>query len=167
MLRSCCWTILLSWLLLPSATVATAQDMPLADVLIEGQDWELVAEGFKFTEGTTVDAAGNVFFTDIPNNRIHKIDLDGKVSVFVENSGGCNGLKFAPDGRLYACQSGKEFRKIVAYDDRGVATTIADDVMSNDLVVNRQGGVYFTDPENKQVWYVPPKGEKRVVDKGI
>ena len=43
---------------------------------------------------------GEVFFTDIPNHRIHKIALDGKVSLFAEDTGGANGLMFGPDGRL-------------------------------------------------------------------
>ena len=45
---------------------------------------------------------GEVFFTDIPNNRIHKVSLDGKVAMFAENTGGANGLMFGPDGKLYA-----------------------------------------------------------------
>jgi sugar lactone lactonase YvrE len=41
-----------------------------------------VGEGYRFTEGPASNAKGEVFFTDIPNNRIHKIGLDGKVSIF-------------------------------------------------------------------------------------
>ena len=33
--------------------------------------------GFKFTEGPAADHRGRLYFTDIPNNRIHKIDADG------------------------------------------------------------------------------------------
>lgn len=62
-----------------------AQDMPITQVLVDGKGWELVGEGYGFTEGPAVDAAGNVFFTDIPNDRIYKIDLAGNVGVFVEN----------------------------------------------------------------------------------
>jgi enterochelin esterase-like enzyme len=77
------------------------------------KDWELVSQGHKFTEGPAVDKDGNVFFTDIPNNRIHKIGLDGKVGVFREDTGGANGLMVGPDGRLYACQDTRQ--RIVAY----------------------------------------------------
>ena len=42
-------------------------------ILDPDHDWEMVSEGHKFTEGPAVDRQGNVFFTDIPNNRIHKI----------------------------------------------------------------------------------------------
>jgi sugar lactone lactonase YvrE len=139
--------------------------MPLSMILIEGEGWELVASGFKFTEGPAVDSEGNLYFSDVPNNRIHKLDAAGKVSVFVENSYSTNGLMFGPDGRLYGCQNGKQ--RIVAYDRGGKATTIAEGVESNDLAVNGAGGVYFTDPAHRRIWYVSPAGEKRVVDEGI
>lgn len=143
-----------------SAT-AQAQDMPLSDVLIDGKGWELVGEGYKFTEGPAADAAGNVYFTDIPNNRIHKINLEGKVSVFAEDTQGANGLMFGADGRLYACQNGA--KKIVAYDAAGKAATIAEDVASNDLVVNRAGDIYFTDPAGGKVFFIKQGGKPVVV----
>jgi len=107
------------------AACAHAQDMALSQVLIDGEGWQQVAEGFKFTEGPAVDAAGNLYFTDIPNDRIHKLDVaSGKLSVFVENSYKTNGLMFGSDGRLYGCQNGQQ--RIVAFDSQGNATTIAD-----------------------------------------
>lgn len=150
-------------LLMTSST--WAQDMALSGVLIDGEGWELVAEGFDFTEGPAADEHGNLFFTDIPKNRIHKLDAQGKLSVFVEQSHATNGLMFGANDRLYGCQQG--MRRIVVFDSSGATTTIADDVDCNDLVVHRNGGVYFTDPGNKRVWYVNPQGEKRIVDEGI
>ncbi len=96
-----------------------------------------MSQGHKFTEGPAVDKAGNVFFTDIPNNRIHKIGLDGKVSTFKEDTGGANGLMFGPGGRLYACQDGR--RRIVAYSMDGRETVIAEGINSNDLAVTSRG----------------------------
>src|SRR5262245_12800551 len=127
--------------------------------------WEVVSRGHRFTEGPAVDAAGNVFFTDIPNNRIHKIAADGNVSVFRENTGEANGLMFGPDGRLYACQNGR--KRIVAYAPDGKESVIAEGVNSNDLAINPRGEIYFTDPQNKRVWFVDAKGNRRVVHEGI
>ena len=87
---------------------------------------------------------GNVFFSDIPNSRIHKISVDGKVTVFRENTGEANGLMFGPDGRLYACQNGR--KRIVAIRPDGTESVIAEGVNSNDLAVNPRGEIYFTDP---------------------
>ena len=48
-----------------------------------------------------------------------------------------------------------------------VATAVATDVNSNDLVINAKGEIWFTDPANKKVWYLKPGGEKRVVHEGL
>src|SRR5438105_10826845 len=134
-------------------------------VLDSDPGWELVSQGHKFTEGPAVDASGNVFFSDIPNSRIHKISVGGKVTVFRENTGEANGLMFGPDGRLYACQNGR--KRIVAFAADGKESVIADGVSSNDLAINARGEIYFTDPQNKQVWFIDAKGNKRVVHQGI
>ena len=155
--------ILLASLFLSAAV--RAQDMPLSQVLIEGEGWELVSQGHQYTEGPAVDAQGNVFFTDVPASKIYKIDLEGNVTTLVEDSGHTGGLMFGPGGKLYGGR--RETKQIVAFDEQGEASIIAEDVEGNDLVVTREGGVYFTEPSTHQVWYVDPDGEKRVVDKGI
>lgn len=131
------------------------------EVLGQNSEWELVSQGHKFTEGPAVDKAGNVYFTDIPNNRIHKIGLDGKVSVFKEDTAATNGLEVGPDGRLYGCQNGR--KRIVAYTADGTESVIASDVESNDLAITAKGAIYFTDPRNHKVWLIDEKGGKRVV----
>lgn len=142
-----------------------ASRQPVATaILLPGQEWQLVSSGHGFTEGPAANAQGEVFFTDIPKNRIHKIALDGKVSVFAEDTGGANGLMFGEDGRLYACANTR--RAIVAYDDQGQAETLVADVESNDLVVLRGHG-YFTDPSHHQIWHVDGNLEKKVVDTGL
>ncbi|MFQ5733510.1 MAG: hypothetical protein ACE5KM_16350, partial [Planctomycetaceae bacterium] len=65
------------------ASTAFAQDMPLRRVLIDGESWELIGQGYRFTEGPAADAGGNVFFTDVPANRIYRIDAKtNKVTLF-------------------------------------------------------------------------------------
>ena len=135
----------------------------MAKAILGSSQWELVASGYRFSEGPAVRKTGEVFFTDIPNSRIHRIGLDGKVTVFKEDTGGANGLMFGPDDRLYACQNGR--KRIVAYALDGQETAIAEEVSSNDLVVTPKGDIYFTDPLNKQVWFIPKGGQKRVVYK--
>lgn len=135
---------------------------PVMEVLGAGSEWKLVSDGHGFTEGPAVNARGEVFFTDIPNSRIHKVGLDGRVSVFAEDTGKANGLMFGPDGRLYACANGR--KQIVAYDEAGRVSVIAEGLESNDLCVAGNGNIYVTDPPNRQVWLITPKGGKRVVD---
>jgi gluconolactonase len=132
------------------------------NVIIDGDPgWQLVSDGHKFTEGPAVDAQGNVYFSDIPYSRIHKVTTAGKVSLFREDTGEANGLMFGPDGRLYACQNGR--RRIVAYSMDGKESIVAVDVNSNDLAINPRGEIYFTDPAGKRIWMLDSKRNKRVV----
>lgn len=158
------WFVSIGLVLMVASSVL-AQDMSVGNVLIDGQGWQQLGEGYRFTEGPAADADGQVYFTDIPNNRIHKIDLDDKITVFAENTAATNGLKFGPDGLLYGCRDGD--KRIVTYDKSAKVETVAEGVNSNDLVVGGDGGIYFTDPPGGRVWYINPGREKRVVAEGI
>ncbi len=154
----------------PARVKAGAGSAQLKDILIPGQGWELVADGYKFTEGPAANAKGEVFYNDIPNNKTYKVGLDGKVSVHFPDARNANGQAFGPDGRLYAVTGAT--KQVVAYDAEGKAAVLADGVLANDLVVRHDGGVYFTDPNNtgkelNKVWFISPKGEKTVVDTGL
>src|SRR5438046_10069276 len=98
---------LLTISLLPLQPMARAQnlagDEALSKVLIEGEDWRLVADGFGFTDAACADAEGNFYFYDLgKGTSINRIGADGKVAPFIETAPKCSGWKFGPDGRLYA-----------------------------------------------------------------
>jgi gluconolactonase len=106
--------------------------------------------GFKFTEGPAADRDGNVYFSDIPNQRINKVDANGNLSAFRENSNHANGLMLNAKGEIVACEMDG---RIVAYSPDGQSRRVLADKYEgkrfnapNDLVIDRQGGIYFTDP---------------------
>jgi sugar lactone lactonase YvrE len=160
---------MIRWLtlaLLTTGLTASAQDMPLSQILIDGEGWQAVGEGFQFTEGPAVDRQGNVYFVDVPASKIYKLDLPSrKITLFAEETGRASGLMFGGDGRLYACQNGA--RAIVAYDAAGKPAKICEDIDVNDLVVTRDNHIYVTDPKNHRVWHVDPAGTKTIADEGI
>jgi sugar lactone lactonase YvrE/enterochelin esterase-like enzyme len=133
--------------------------------LVPGEDWQLVSEGHRATDGPAVNDKGELFFSDPANNRIHKVGLDGKVAIFAENTSGANGMMFGPDGRLYA--GATRSKQIVAYDAAGQTQVVATDVTVNDLAVNVKGDIYFTDSPGRKVWFIPKGGAPRMVDEGI
>ena len=143
----------------------------LQEILIEGKDWELVGEGYRFTEGPVANHEGIVFFNDIPNEKTYRIDEDGNIHEFIAASNRANGQAFGPDGRHYAAAAGTG--AVVVYDENGEATTVADGIPNcNDLVVAHNGNIYVTAPnrENQRqskVWLIRPDGEKIVVDEGL
>ena len=145
-----------------------AGDMALSKVLIEGEGWQLLAEGFGFTDAACSDAEGNFYFMDIGKGTgIQKITPDGKVSTFLDGTPKCSGLKFGPDGRLYACTQGPKKQVIALSVPGGAVTVLADNVQPNDLVVSKAGYVYFTETGKGQVSIIAPKGDLHAGALGI
>jgi gluconolactonase len=115
------------------------------------------AATIAFTEGPADDAEGNIYFSDILNSRIMKCSADGKVSVFRADSGRTNGNLFDQEGRLVSCE-GSEMgpggrRRIVRTDlQTGEVSVLTERFQGirynspNDLAIDSQGRIYFTDP---------------------
>ena len=151
--------------LLLGAQLCDAQDMPLTQVLIEGEDWQSLSKGHKFTDGLTCDAEGNLYFSDVAGGTtINRLGHDGKLTVVVKDAPRISGMHFGPDGRIYACQGGS-FGRIVAFDLKtGDREVIAENVKPNDLVVTSDGHVFFTETSKMQVSHVPPGGKVKAAD---
>ena len=117
---------------------------------VAAQPVEKIADGFRFTEGPAWSRDGFLVFSDIPANRLLKFVPGAGVTVYREASGGTNGNTYDREGRLYSCQ-GHE-RRVVRMAKDGAATVLAERFEGkrlnspNDLVVRRDGHVYFTDP---------------------
>ncbi len=142
----------------------------LQEILLPDEPWELVAEGYRFTEGPATSPDGQVFFNDVVTNTTYRVNADGEVEVFLENNEGGDGQRFGPDGRLYAVTGGEN--QIRAYTANGEMSVIADGFRGNDLVVAHNGHIYVTHPSwdgtgTSQIWHISPDGEKQVVDTGL
>lgn len=147
-------------------TAARNERQPIMKVLAPGQDWQLVSEGHRFTEGPDAAPDGTVFFADAGQQKIHRVAPDGKVSVFAEKTGGADGMAFGPDGRLYAACN--QDRCIASWDiSTGERKVIASDLDPNDLTVAHDGNLWFTDHKNRKIWHVAPDGKKQQVDEGL
>ena len=151
-----------------------------ASIIAAGATVKKLSGVFKFTEGPAVDAEGNVFFTDQPNNRIHKWSVDGKLSVFHKNPGRANGLYFDKKGNLLACADLDN--ELWSIDMRGRVTVLVKGYKGkklngpNDLWIDLKGGIYFTDPfykrpywnrgpmeqDGKHVYYLYPDRKKLI-----
>jgi gluconolactonase len=111
------------------------------------------------TEGPAVAPDGSIYFSDIPvssdKGMILRFDPKTKqTTVFTADSGKSNGLKFDAQGYLIACEGSDEGgRRVARYDPKtGKSVTLADRYRGkrfnapNDLVIDRKGRIYFTDP---------------------
>lgn len=161
---------------LPIGELIPPSSGPLFD---PGTKVKKIAGDFEFTEGPAMGPDGRIYFTDIPNSRIHAYDpASGELAVFRENSGGANGLMFTGNDALYACEGGNRQLTRQYGDEVNVLADKFDGKRfnsPNDLVLDGKGGVYFTDPrygnrddlemDVEAVYYLPRNGKlRRVID---
>ncbi len=146
-------------------------------VVAAGAKIELIKEGFNGTEGPVALPDGSLAFTETTGNRITRIAADGTTSPLVENSNGSNGLGFNARGELISVQVADT--RVGVVHPEGRKRTLVDNFEGlpfgrpNDLVVDKRGGVYFTDsganvpagqvPSTKPVakpaiYYISPEG---------
>ena len=106
----------------------------------------------RLTEGPVWDGE-YLYFTHIQAHRIMRYDpKGGAITEWRTGTNFTNGLAFDAKGRLFGCSSGA--RAIVRFDPDGKMVTIADSVAGkklntpNDLAIDRQGRIWFTNPWN-------------------
>ncbi|MCB5189138.1 SMP-30/gluconolactonase/LRE family protein [Methylobacillus arboreus] len=168
-------------------TDAWADDDPVTPaipgVVAGGVKISLIKDGFTGTEGPIGLPDGSLIFTETQANRITRIDEDENVTTYIADSNGANGLALSPSGELYAVQTLKprvgiihpaEKTKILAEKYNGKPLN-----RPNDLVLDKKGGVYFTDPgingplkpgqspTQPAVYYIKPSGELLLIDSEI
>jgi gluconolactonase len=163
----------------PRAQESRAPQAEIAGVIAAGARVEEVRGGFKGLEGPVAAPDGGLFFSDIPANITYKLEPNGTIAVWRENTNGANGLFLARDGRLLAAEGAG--RRIVAVtpDKRAMPLATAFNGQPlrgpNDVIADSRGGIYFTDPaprpapdvapkEPGNVHYLSPKGEVLVLD---
>lgn len=152
-----------------------------ARIIAKGAKLTQVASDYIFTEGPAADREGNIFFTDQPNNRIMRWGTDGNITVFMEDAGRSNGLYVDHEGNLLACAD--ENNQLWRISPGKEVEVLIEDMEGkklngpNDLWVDPNGGIYFTDPfykrkywtrtekeiEQERVYYLSPDGDLTVV----
>lgn len=140
------------------------------NIIAEGAELTLVAEGYKFTEGPATDKNGDVYFTDQPNDRIVKWSATtNTVSDWMQPSGRSNGLYFDHDGNLLSCADEKN--ELWRIDMEKNTTVLISDFEQkllggpNDLWVDPNGGIYFTDPLYERPWWEPT--DNRITERRV
>ncbi len=145
---------------------------------------EKIGSGYQFTEGPVWSREGFLVFSDIPSNRIFHMEPPrgeketARTAAWRTNSGGANGNTFDAQGRLYTCEG--HARRVTRTDKKGKVEVLAAEWQGkrlnapNDIVVRRDGQVYFTDPafgsavdaralDFYGVFHITPKGELSLV----
>ncbi|WP_083608104.1 SMP-30/gluconolactonase/LRE family protein [Teredinibacter haidensis] len=149
-------------------------------LLLQGvEPAQLNAEPYQLTEGPTWDGGNFVYFTEIYKSRIHRYNIvHGTFELVRENTQNANGLRFSPDGLLWVCEQSAG-RIVRLNNETGKVVTVSGEYEGkpfnhpNDLVLDKSGGVYFSDPvwnetlHRKQpvngVYYVNADGDARLL----
>jgi gluconolactonase len=139
-----------------------------------------VANGLVFAEGPAWSRDGYLVFSDVPENKLLEFKIGQKPSLFRGNSNGAMGNAFDAQGRLYTCET--HSRRVTRTDKKGKVDVIVERYEGkrfnapNDIVVRKDGQVYFTDPAfgNQEdtreldffgVYHVSPRGEVELIAK--
>lgn len=161
-------------LLISQSFFAFAQKQVPPSIVAKGAVPELLADDFTFTEGPAVDQAGNVYFTDQPNNRIWKYSTAGFLSVYMAGANRANGLYIDAEDNILACADLNN--QLIRISPDKQVSILVDKVAGkqlngpNDLWLAPNGGIYFTDPyyqrrywrnkqkdmEGEHVYYLSP-----------
>lgn len=141
---------------------------------------EKVVTGLRFAEGPAWSPEGFLLFSDTVTNKLHKLFPGQKDSEFAEIPGGPIGNAYDSEGRLYTCEFRE--RRITRTSKNGKVEVLAARFEGkrlnapNDIVVRRDGHVYFTDPafgsqqDTREldfygVFHLTPKGEMEAIAK--
>jgi len=145
----------------PTVGAVARMDPALEKLVPLGAKVEKVHGDFGFIEGPVwARSGGYLLFSDIPKNSIMKWTPDGKViairtSIFAGTFPegvliGTNGLTLDGQGRIVAAEHGN--RRVSRFEKDGSVTVLADRYQGkrlnspNDLVIRKNGDIYFTDP---------------------
>jgi gluconolactonase len=137
---------------------------------------------FAFVEGpvwVTKDG-GYLLFSDIYNSQIMKMSQPNQPTVYRPFTNASNGNSMDAEGRLYSAE--RDGHRIVRMEKNGAVTVVAGQYEGkrfnspNDVVVRKDGQVYFSDPASAAVldkreldfngvYHVSPSGKVNLVAK--
>jgi gluconolactonase len=163
----------ISTLLAVTTVLACAQDF--SDIRLEK-----IAKDLNYAEGPAWSPDGFLMYSDTVTNKLHKFTPGKGDAEFSTVAGGPIGNAYDSQGRLYTCEFRE--RRITRTSKNGKVEVLASRFEGkrfnapNDIVVRRDGQIFFTDPAfgNQQdsreldfygVFHLTPHGELTAIAK--
>ena len=143
--------------------------------------FERLAQNYRFTQGVAWSKPGGyLIFSDTPSDRLMKWTPGTEITVYRAEANGPAGNAFDAQGNLYTCET--RTRRVTRTDKNNKIDVIAETFEGKKLnapsqiVVSRNGNVYFTDPafggqsDHREldfygVYHIPQKGPVTLVAK--
>ena len=141
----------------------------LNDIVLPGEGWQLVGEGYQFATSLAVNAKGEVLFNDHTDSKTYRVGLDGVVSDWLSDSQAYMSQAFGPDGKLYV--GSYKAKAILAWTEDGHSSDHAKNFTAYKIIVHSNGNLYAIEPgsdsgTSSKIWLVKPDGTASIVDAG-
>lgn len=136
---------LIALVLVSAVPIPRAEPQEFANVTVE-----TIVKDAHYAEGPVWSLDGFLLFSDTVTDRIEKWAPGKGVSEYASRPGGASGNAYDQDGRLYTCEFRE--RRVTRTAKNGKTEVLASRFEGkrlnapSDIVVRRDGNVYFTDP---------------------
>ena len=163
------------WCLFGSALIlshAAAQQQPPAEkqttatsipgVVAAGTKVERVWTGLKAADGLISEPNGTLLLPEQKADRVSRVDKDGKITLYLEDTNEAGGIAIDPKGRVIAVERNMPPRvRVLAPERKVLADSFEGKPLQRlaDIVGDKKGGVYFTEGANSSVYYLNPSGQ--------
>lgn len=144
----------------------------MADIVDETVAVERVGSGFDFTEGPVWHPTErHLIFSDMPGDHMRRWTPDGKIETFRKPSNMANGNVYDRQGRLVTCEHARS--RVTRTEPDGKITVLASHYdgkelnSPNDIIVDRAGAIYFTDPSFGRMEYYGVPREQELSFQGV
>src|SRR5437868_1296479 len=157
----------------PPNTVQLQPAPDIPGVIAGGTMPEVVIRGLTSSDDPFWLPNVGLIFSESQANRIVRLDEHDQPVTFLGGLLNPLGMTFTAQGELISIQTKPGFMGPRVVWPKGHERIIADNYQGkpfgrpNDIVADRKGGLYFTDPPASAVYYVPPGGAIIRVDDRI
>jgi len=127
----------------------------IRDIFFKAPILERIAKGYSFVEGPVFKQSNQtLYFTDFPNETIHKWDAINGAEVFTNEGLRAIGLTLDESEQIIAAQS--RLRRVAVVNElasEGIVDNIDGKKFNsiNDVIVAKNGDILFTDPFSKML----------------
>ncbi len=151
-------------------TIAAGPSAPrVKDIITPDGHWELASQNHREARSPACNSKGEIFFVDVAENKLYRIDVGGQVQVFLQDAARANGLTIGPKDEIYTVSS--TTGNVMSYDATGQGHMLISGMPGQYVLARSDGTLYVTTAEtqgmaNSQVWLIKD-GKKTLVDSGL
>ncbi|WP_298294241.1 SMP-30/gluconolactonase/LRE family protein [uncultured Litoreibacter sp.] len=152
--------------------IVEPREISMADIIDVDVKLDFVVGGFEFIEGPVWHPQNKqLIFSDIPANKMYSLSRGDEIDSFRVPSNMANGNTFDADGRLLSCEHATS--RVTRAEADGSTTVLAAEYdgkafnSPNDIVVRKDGAIFFTDPTYGRMKYFGVERELEMGCQGV